>query len=148
MSWLARLGRRAASLLRRSRREQELDDEVRFHLDMEARRYETEGMSPAEARRRARAEFGGVERVKEESREARGTRLLEDVAQDLRYGIRTLRRTPAFTIAALVGLALGIGGPAAIFGAVRGLLLKPLPYADGDRLVFAFGSSTGSSARW
>ena len=133
-----RVARRIRSLLSRRQLDAELDEELRSHLDMEAANLEAQGVSPAEARRRARAAFGGVERVKEESREARGVSILVDLTQDLRYGVRSLLRAPVFTLTVLTTLALGVGGPAAIFGAARGLLLKPLPYDEADRLQFVW----------
>jgi len=126
---------RVRALLRRSEEEREMDEEMRFHLEMEERKLVREGRSPQEARRRARLRFGGVERMKERTRDARGTRALEDVIRDLAFGVRTLRRSPAFTVTAVVTLALGIGAVAAAFSLVDGVLLAPLPYTHPDRLV-------------
>ena len=92
-------------------------------------------MSEPEARRRARLEFGGIEQVKEDCRDARGTRWLDEIAQDLRYGLRMLRRSPAFTLVAVASLALGIGANSAIFALVDGVLLKSLPVREPERLV-------------
>ena len=126
MNWWRRLTRRA---------EQQLDAELRDHVERLVADYVRTGASEEEARRRARLEFGGVEQVKEECRDARGTRWLEDLVQDLRYGLRILRRSPAFALVAIGSLALGIGANSAIFSLVDRVLLKSLPVRDPARLV-------------
>jgi len=135
MSSLEGLRALMRALLRRSHEEREMDEEIRFHLEMEERKLVHEGLSPREARRQARLRFGGVERMKERTRHERGTRGLEDLARDLAFGGRTLRRSPAFTFTAVVTLALGIGAVTAAFSLVNGVLLAPLPYGQPDRLV-------------
>ncbi|MFI5183656.1 MAG: ABC transporter permease, partial [Vicinamibacteria bacterium] len=135
MNLLHRLLFRLRSLVTRDRLEREMADEIRTHLDLAIQENLNAGMPPAEARRAAMIAFGGVDSVKEECRESWGTRAAETLVQDVRYGVRNLRRNPGYALAVLVTLALGIGANTAVFSVVSAVLMKPLPYKRGDQIV-------------
>lgn len=122
-------------LLRKDDVERELDEELRYHIDMETEKNIRSGMSPDEARRAALLAFGGVERYKEEVREARWVRLFEDAGADFRFAARTLRRRPAFAVAVVLTLAIGIGGTTAVFSIVDGLFMRPPAGVDAPQDV-------------
>jgi predicted permease len=119
---------RFRAVFRRAEVERELDDELRFHLERETAKNERAGLDAAEASRRARLQFGGIDHVKEEARDARGVRVLETIVRDLRYAVRGLRARPGFALAVIATLALGIGANAAMFGVVDRLMFRPLAY--------------------
>ena len=123
------------SFWRRKRREAELDEELRSHLEMAARERAEQGEDVKDAERAARREFGNVGLVKEVTQDAWGGRWLRDVADDARYGLRMLLKNPGFAIVAILSLALGIGATTAVFSVVYGVLVNPYPYANSDRMV-------------
>ena len=135
MSVFSDMVERLRSIIFHGRDERELADELRFHADMDAEQSARHGVEPVESRRRSALALGGVERVKEDVRDARGTRLLYDGMRDATYAVRTLTRSPGFAAVSVLTLAIGIGGTTAVFSAVDAVLLQPLPYEQPGQLV-------------
>src|SRR4051812_7749016 len=130
---------------RRSRLEDDMRREVGFHLQSEIDARVARGMSLSEARRTTLRDFGGVDRATEEMRDVRGVTFWDQLVQDAKFGVRTLARSPGYTIAAVFILALGIGANTAIFSVIDGVLLKPLPFRDAGRLVLVRESAPQSN---
>ena len=132
---LRRLQRLMRAIVPSGRAETEMDREIRFHIECETEKNLRRGMSESDARRSALISFGGVEQFKEECRDANRPRWIESFGQDMRYAVRILRKDPGFTLVALLTLALGIGVNTAIFSVIYGVLIRPLPFKDGDRMI-------------
>ena len=135
------------NVLRRRHVEQDLDEEVGCHLELLAERHRADGTDETEARRAARLEMGGVDQVKDAVRDVRPGIWLEQLWRDLRFGWRTLRRSPGFTTVAVLSLALGIGATTTLFSVTYGVLLKPLRWPDSDRLVRVTETRKGHEPR-
>jgi hypothetical protein len=126
---------RLHSLVFRNRREHDLSEELRLHLERQAEQLIAQGIDPAEARLRARRQFGNIELLKEESRDARGTAVWDSLVRDTRHAARRLARDWRFSVPAVLLLALGIGANTAIFSIVNATLFRPSPFAESHRLV-------------
>jgi len=135
MRWADKFLLRLRSLFRRRELEQELDDELRFHLERQIEENLSAGMTPEEARYAARRSVGGLAQIKEECRDTRHLNLIDSLFQDIRYGFRTMGRSPGFSMVAVISLALGIGANTAVFSLIDALMLRWLPVHDPRQLV-------------
>jgi predicted permease len=134
---------RLLALIHRREMDAEVDEELRDHLERQAEKYRRAGFAPNEAIRRAHLALGGREQVKQQSRDSRGTKFIEDIVQDLRYAMRSFAKTPGLTTLIVLSLAIGIGANTAIFSITSTLLLKPLPYPAADRIAILWLRSPG-----
>src|ERR1700689_1428742 len=133
--WIYKLPLRLRSLFARRKADQELDEELRHHLDQKTQQLIARGMAPQEARRTALLEMGGLEKRKEECRNARHVHWLDNFARDVRFGLRMLHKSPGVTAVVVIALALGVGANTAIFSAVNGFLLRPLPVPSPEQIT-------------
>ncbi len=142
--WRRKVALRLRSLTRRTEVERELDEELQYHIEQQTAEYIARGMPPAQARAAARRALGGVEFQKEQVRDTRGTRSLEELGRDVVVAVRSLRRAPGFALAVILTLALGIGANTAMFTLLRGTLLKPLPHREAGQLLYLRQSAPGA----
>src|SRR5258708_28693757 len=138
---------RLFSLFRRRRLENDMDDELRSHLEMAVELNLRKGMSAEDARREALKSFGGVEQTKENYRDQRGLPMIDTTLQDLRFGLRMLRRSPGFSMLAILCLTLGIGANAAVFSWIEGILFRPYPAVTHQERLLALGGTARGEAR-
>jgi predicted permease len=147
MSWVSVIASRVRGLFEHKQRERELDDEVRFHLEMQIEDNLKSGMNSTEARYAALRSFGAVESMKERYRERRAFAVIETVAQDTRYAVRILRKNPSFTMTSIAVLALGIGANTAMFSVLNTVLLRPLPYRSPEQLAMLWSEAPSQNLR-
>src|SRR5437899_4350932 len=146
MRWNYKLPLRLRSIFHKNRAELDLSEELQFHLQNQIDEYVAQGMNPKEARHAAFRSLGGIEQAKEESRDARKVNLIDNFLQDLRFGLRMLRRSPGFSVLAILCLTLGIGANAAVFSWVEGILFRPYPAVTHQERLVAIGGTTRGEA--
>ena len=146
MRWHHKFSLRLRSLFRKNKAELDLSEELRFHLQNQIDEFVAQGMHPQEACRAALKSLGGVEQIKEECRDAREVNFIDNFLQDIRFGLRMLRRSPGFSMLAILCLTLGIGANAAVFSWIEGILFRPYPaVTHQERLVAVGGTSRGEA---
>src|SRR6266853_942724 len=146
--WIYTIPLRLRSLFRWAQADQELDDELRDHLERKTEEYVAQGMTQKEAHRRARLDLDGIEQTKEKCRAARRVNWIQDFVQDLHFGLRMLRKSPGFTAVAVLTLALGLGANTAMFSVMQGVGLAPLQYVNPDRLVMVWENNPRFPRTW
>jgi len=145
VTWYWGLLERLRNLFRGRQVDDEMAEEIRFHLERAVEKNIAKGMTPAEAERVARITFGGEERIKEQTRRERGVHMLTDLLHDIRYAARDLIQRPGFSTVVILTLVLCVGANTAIFSLVNTVVLRPLPYPDSDRLVYVYNSFPGAN---
>src|SRR5438874_2907943 len=146
MRWHYKLLLRVRSIFHKDQAELELSEELQFHLQNQIDEYVAQEMNPKEARHAALRSLGGIEQAKEECRDARKVNLIENFLQDVRFGLRMLRRSPGFSLLAMLCLTLGIGANAAVFSWIEGILFRPYPaVAHQERLLALAGTARGET---
>jgi len=148
MAWYHEIAASLSALFGRRRQDREMDEEMRFHLEMETKRLVDAGMTAHDARRRARRDFGGVERHKDDTRDQRGDGRWFDAWSDVRFALRSLRHRPGLTVAATLTLAIGIGATSTVFGVIKRVLLTPLPYENPESVVAVWSAWKGFERTW
>src|SRR5216684_3968785 len=147
MRWYYKLLLRVRSIFQKNRTELDLSDELQFHLQNQIDEYVAKGMNPKEARHAALRSLGGIEQAKEECRDARKVNLIENFLQDVRFGLRMLRRSPGFSLLAILCLTLGIGANAAVFSWVEGILFRPYPLVTHQEQLLALTGTARGEGR-
>src|SRR2546429_946768 len=142
MRWYYKLPLRLRSIFHKNQTELDLSEELQFHLQNQIDEYVAQGMNPKEARHAAFRSLGGIEQAKEECRDARKVNLIDNFLQDVRFGLRILRRSPGFSILAILCLTLGIGANAAVFSWIDGILFRPYPAVAHQERLVAVGGTT------